>query len=151
MKTRERMNDMSNETAASLGRWRVARRLTLTAIVLSGAMATAAAATYVVPNGGCPHARKATTGYTYPGIGVELEQRGEHFVVRRVFDGTPADGQVFEGAVLISADGQSPDTMSGWTSIIRGPEGTEVELELAYHCRGHETVTLERDLIHLDY
>jgi C-terminal processing protease CtpA/Prc len=41
--------------------------------------------------------------------------------------------------------------MAGWTSIIRGEPGTEVELEVSYGCSGAQEVTLERDVIHLRY
>ena len=112
-----------------------------------------AAATYQFSSSrGCHNAAPVvTTGYTYPGIGVELEQRDDQFVVRRVFKNGPADGKVFPGAVLITADGQRPTSMVGWVGLIRGEAGTPVELEVAYHCRGHEKVTLHRDLINLHY
>jgi len=147
---------MQQEPTASVRSWRTARRLTLGAIVLTGTVATAAAATFQFSSTHrCPHADRhvVTTGYTYAGIGVELEKRGEHFVVRRVFEGAPAEGQLRPGAVLLSANGETADTMGGWTSLIRGDEGTQVDIEVAYsRCgRGHETITLERDLIHVDY
>lgn len=143
---------MANPLVASISRWRTARRMTLAAIVLAGGMATVCAATYrLAAVNGC-HARQVTqTGYTYPGIGVELEQRGDEFIVRRVFPNTPADGKLFPNARLISADGEAPETMAGWTSIIRGEPGTEVELEVSYGCGGAQDVTLERDVIHLRY
>jgi C-terminal processing protease CtpA/Prc len=81
---------------------------------------------------------------------VELEQRGDEFIVRRVFPHTPADGVIFPNAQLIAADGESPQTMSGWTSLIRGEVGTDVEIEVAYGCGGRQTVTIERALIHLE-
>ena len=147
---------MQQESPPSVRTWRTARRLTLGAIVLTGTVATVAAATYQFSTDHrCPHADRhvVTTGYTYAGIGVELEKRGEHFVVRRVFEGAPADGQIRPGAVLLSADGQTADSMGEWTSLIRGDEGTSVDLEVAYsRCgRGHETVTIERGLIHVAY
>jgi len=143
---------MGNRLAASISRWRTARRMTLAAIVLAGGMATVCAATYrLAAVHGC-HAHQVTrTGYTYPGIGVELEQRGDEFIVRRVFPGTPADGKLFPHARLISAEGETPETMAGWTSLIRGEPGTEVELEVAYGCGAQKTLTLQRDVIHLRY
>jgi C-terminal processing protease CtpA/Prc len=124
--------------------------MTLASIVLAGGMATAFAATWRLSEvRGC-HARNATAvGYTYSGIGVELEEREDEYVVRRVFPGTPADGQVFPGARLLSADGESPDSMAGWTSLIRGEAGTPVDIEVAYGCGGQQTVTLVRDIVHI--
>jgi C-terminal processing protease CtpA/Prc len=147
------MRTMQSETATTLRRWKLARRLALASIVAAGVASTVAAATVVMSERGCSrHGRhEVSTGYTYPGIGVELEQKGEHFVVRRVFENTPADGKLFPGAVLIAADGQSPTTTAGWTSLIRGDAGTSIELEIAYPCSGHEKVTLTRELIHVRY
>ena len=144
---------MANRLAASISRWRTARRMTLAAIVLAGGMATVCAATYRLATvHGCHTQHEVTTtGYTYPGIGVELEQRGDQFVVRRVFPDTPADGKVFPGARLVSADGHSPETMAGWTSVIRGEAGTEVDITVAYGCGGQQEVSIERDLIHIRY
>ena len=148
---------MQQDPTATVRTWRTARRLTLGAIVLTGSLATAAAATYQLstPQHRCPHAdaHTVTTGYTYAGIGVELEQRGHHFIVKRVFKDTPAEGLLRPGAVLLSADGKTADDMRGWTGLIRGDEGTEVEIEVAYsRCgRDRETVTIERDLVHVQY
>lgn len=125
--------------------------MTLAAIVLAGGMATVCAATYRLAevNGVARH--YVTTGYTYPGIGVELEQRGSQFVVRRVFPDTPADGNIYPGARLVSADGEAPVTMAGWTAVIRGDVGTTVDINVAYGCGGQQQVTLERGLIHINY
>jgi C-terminal processing protease CtpA/Prc len=89
--------------------------------------------------------------YTYSGIGVELEQQGDAFVVRRVFPGSPADGKLFPNAELLSVDGESPRHMQQWTNMIRGERGTSVTLEVEYPCSGRETVTLERDLVRVRY
>lgn len=140
----------TKQTASSIRRWRMARRLTLSAIVMAGVMATAATATYRLAAVHCPGHQQARE-YTYPGIGVEIEHRGDDFVVRRVFPNTPADGKVLPGAVLISADGERPETVQGWTTVIRGEPGSDVEIEVAYPCSGHETVTIERDVIHIEY
>jgi C-terminal processing protease CtpA/Prc len=143
---------MGKRLAASIARWRTARRMTLAAIVLAGGMATVGAATYRLATvNGCQARQITQTGYTYPGIGVELEQHGDEFIVRRVFPNTPADGKLFPNARLVAADGQSPETMAGWTSVIRGQPGTEVELEVAYGCGGPQHLTLQRDIIHLRY
>jgi hypothetical protein len=143
---------MGNRLVASIARWRTARRMTLASIVLAGGMATVLAASWRLAElQGCPGQYARQTGYTYPGIGVELEQRGDEFIVRRVFPHTPADGVIFPNARLISAEGEAPETMSGWTSLIRGEVGTEVEIDVAYGCGSTQTVTLERALIHLEY
>jgi C-terminal processing protease CtpA/Prc len=147
------MTNTQPDTTA-LNRWRIARRVTLSAIVLAGTMATAASlAHHFADAPPCAMHKQADVSsyYTYPGIGVELAREGDDFVVRQVFDGTPADGKLFPGATLVSVDGTTPQTMQGWTSEIRGPKGTAVELEVAYPCSGHDTVTLERDIIRLEY
>ncbi len=145
---------MSNDTIRSqtLARWRTARRVTLAAIVVAGTMATAVAVTHRLADGGCHgkrHQQKAD--YTYSGIGVSLTQDGDKFVVRQVFPGTPADGKIHPGAVLLSVDGEKPDTMDGWSAQIRGEAGSEVELEVAYPCSGQETVELERAVVRVHY
>ncbi len=136
------------ETTA-LHRWRTARRITLGAIVVAGTMATAAAVANRVADHPC-HARAQVDEYSYSGIGVELTQDGPDFVVARVFPTTPADGKLQPGAVLLSVDGERPANMQEWTRAIRGQQGTQVELEVAYPCSGHDTVVLERDLVVLD-
>lgn len=136
----------------ALHRWRTARRITLGAIVVAGTMATAGAVANRVADHPCSsgHHRYAAQTYSYSGIGVELTQDGDDFVVVRVFPNTPADGKIQPGAVLLSVDGDRPDDMSEWTSRIRGEQGSEVELEVAYPCSGHDTVVLERDIVRLD-
>ena len=39
--------------------------------------------------------------------------------------------------------------LPGATPETSSPEGTSVKVEVAYPCTGHETVTLERKLIHI--
>jgi C-terminal processing protease CtpA/Prc len=134
-----------------LHRWRIARRITLGAIVVAGTMATAGAVANRVANQPCSSGHHRYAGsYSYSGIGVELTQDGDDFVVVRVFPNTPADGKLQPGAVLLSVDGERPDDMQEWTSKIRGEQGTEVELEVAYPCSGHDTVVLERDIVRLN-
>lgn len=131
-------------------RWRIARRITLGAIVIAGTMATSAV---VVQRMAMDH--RCSGGergqYTYSGIGVELDQHGDEFVVRHVFPGSPADGKLFPGAQLISVNGETPSHMRHWTNEIRGEAGTSVELEVEYPCSGRETVTLERDIVRVHY
>ena len=143
---------MKNDSPA-LTRWRIARRLTLGAIVVAGTMATASAVAHRLADHPCgAHVRADVQSYySYSGIGVELTQDGEDFVVARVFPGTPADGKLFPGAVLISVDGESPRHMQQWTARIRGEQGSTVELEVAYPCSGHDTVEIERDVVRVRY
>ena len=89
--------------------------------------------------------------YTYSGIGVELTRDGNDLVVARVFPGTPADGKLYPGAVLMSVDGETPRHMQQWTNRIRGEQGTKVEIEVMYPCSGPDTVVLERDVIRVRY
>lgn len=147
---------MKTESSA-LARWRIARRITLGAIVIAGTMTTAAAVAQRVAGHPCSmshasHARAdVQSHYTYSGIGVELTQDGSDFVVARVFPGSPAEGKLYPGAVLVSVDGESPDHMQQWTNKIRGQQGTPVELEVTYPCSGHDTVTLERAVVRIRY
>ncbi|WP_106394494.1 PDZ domain-containing protein [Enhygromyxa salina] len=117
-------------------------------------MSTAAAIAHRVADHPCngAHARADIQSYyTYSGIGIELTRDGDDLVVARVFPGTPADGKLFEGAVLLSVDGESPRHIQQWTNMIRGEQGSSVELEVVYPCSGRDTVVLERDLVRVRY
>ncbi len=142
---------MSNDTV--LARWRTARRITLASIVIAGTMATAAAVTSRLGQMGPCHGKRhhSRADLTYSGIGVSLTSDGHDFVIDHVFPGSPADGKLHPGAVLISVDGETPDTMHGWSELIRGEAGSDVEIEVAYPCSGRETVELERAIIHVNY
>jgi C-terminal processing protease CtpA/Prc len=145
---------MMKTDSSALARWRIARRICLGAIVVAGTMTTAAAVAQRVADHPCSmsHARAdVQSHYTYSGIGVELTQDGKDFVVARVFDGSPADGKLFPGAVLVSVNGESPEHMQQWTNMIRGEQGTPVELEVMYPCSGPDTVTLERAVVRIRY
>lgn len=137
--------------SSALARWRTARRIALGAIVIAGTMSTAAAVAHRVADHPCNGAHARTNIETFSGIGVELTRDGDDFVVARVFPGTPADGKLFAGAVLLSVDGESPRHMRQWANMIRGEQGTSVELEVAYPCSGPDTVVIERDLIRVRY
>jgi len=142
---------MTKIDPSAISSWRIARRLTLGSIVVAGTMATAATVAGRVAEHPC-HARAHTqvnSYYTYSGVGLELMQDGDSFVVSRVFPGTPADGQIYKGAILLEVDGQHPDDMRDFTRMIRGEPGTTVDLEVAYPCKGHETITLERAIVHI--
>lgn len=137
--------------STALHHWRTARRITLGAIVVAGTMATASAVANRVADHPCTSGHHSYSGtYSYSGIGVELTQDGDEFVVVHVFPNTPADGKLQPGAVLLSVDGEQPDDIKEWTSKIRGEQGTEVELEVAYPCSGPDTVVIERDIVRLD-
>ena len=139
--------------SSALAHWRTARRITLGAIVIAGTMFTAAEVAQRVAEHPCgAHARaNVQSYYTYSGIGVELTQDGDDFVVARVFPGTPADGKLFAGAVLLSVDGESPRHIRQWTHMIRGEQGSSVELEVVYPCSGHDTVVLQRDVVRVQF
>lgn len=138
---------MSNDTI--LARWRTARRITLAAIAIAGTMATASAVAHRIGNAGPCHGKRQMVDQTYSGIGVSMTMDGEDFVVRHVFPGTPAAGKIHPGAILLSVDGERPETLEDWADKIVGEAGTEVELELTYPCSGPETVELERAIIHV--
>ncbi|HEY0135802.1 MAG TPA: PDZ domain-containing protein [Nannocystis sp.] len=112
-------------------------------------MATSAAVMYRVGGNECRSAHRAQvdTSYSYSGIGAVIQGRGDHVIVRSVLPGAPADGMIREGARLISVDGTYPDSVEGWASALKGPEGTSVTVEVAYRCSGHKFVTLERKMI----
>jgi C-terminal processing protease CtpA/Prc len=139
--------------SSAIARWRTARRITLGAILVAGTMSTAAAVTLRMAQHPCGsrHHAPAHNYYTYSGIGVELTQDGNDFVVARVFPGSPADGVLYPGAVLLSVDGEEPRSMQEWTSKIRGEQGTSIELEVVYPCSGQQTLELERGIVRVRY
>ena len=144
-----RSRNTESPLATSIGRWRTARRVILGSIVLAGAMATSAAVMYRFGGNECRSAHRAQVdnSYSYSGIGAVIQGRGDHVIVRSVLPGAPADGFIREGARLISVDGTYPDSVEGWASALKGPEGTSVTIEVAYRCSGHKFVTLERKMI----
>lgn len=137
--------------SSAIARWRTARRITLGAIVIAGTMSTAAAVTQRMAHHPCSQARVHHQEYSYSGIGVELTQDGRDFVVARVFPGSPSDGVLYPGAVLLSVDGEKPHSMQQWTRRIRGEQGSTVELEVMYPCSGKQTIEIERDIVRVRY
>jgi C-terminal processing protease CtpA/Prc len=139
------------QSRTSLTHWRTARRVVLGAIVLAASVATSAAVMYRMASHDCASYQQVERAYTYSGVGVVIERERGHVVVRKVLDGAPAEHKLFPGARLVSVDGHAPDTLEGWQGAIRGAPGTEVDLEIAYPCGGHKIVTLERDVIRVEY
>ena len=140
----------------SVARWRLARKLTLGAIVVAGSLATAVAVSNRLADSPCRHFHQnhqseVTHYYTYSGIGVEMTREGESFVVRRVFADSPAEGKIFPGAKLLAVDGVQPLDMHGWSQQIRGIAGSSVTLDVGYPCSGPESVVIEREMIRLRY
>ena len=133
--------------ATSLNRWRTARSVVLGSIILAGTMATSAAMLYRFAGTTCHQRQEVERGYTYSGIGAVIQQRGEHVVVRQVIAGGPAQGVIREGAALIAVDGEVPGSVEAWADALRGPAGTNVHVEVAYPCGGHETVVIERQVV----
>lgn len=140
---------------SAIARWRAARYITLGAIVVAGTMSTAAAVTQMLVCDQMHQGPPVRSYSKYEGIGVELDREGDTFVVDHVFPGTPAQGKLHAGAVLLSVDGESPEHMQGWSKRIRGEAGTTVELEVMYpdapypsKSRPH-TVVIERSVIRL--
>jgi C-terminal processing protease CtpA/Prc len=134
-----------------LSRWKTARRAVLGAIVLAGSVATSAVLVARMAAPSCASYQRAERGYTYSGIGVVIERQERDVVIVRVLDGTPADDKLFAGGRLVSVDGNTPGSLEDWTAAIRGPAGTNVEIEVAYPCGGQKTIELERAVIRLDY
>ncbi len=150
------MSTHESPTATSISRWKTARGIVLGAIILAGSMATSAAVMYRLADTNCskrvvPHAKVVTQrGFTYSGIGAVIQQQGaDQVMIRHVLPNGPAHGLIRDGAYLISVDGKTPDTLQGWARGLRGPAGSQVEVEVAYHGSGHQTVTLTRGLIHM--
>ncbi len=149
------MSHHESPTATSISRWRTARGIVLGAIILAGSMATSAAVMYRLADSNCDqrvvhHKQIAERGFTYSGIGAVIQQQGdEQVMIRHVLQNGPAHGLIRDGAYLISVDGKTPKTLQGWASALRGPAGTQVEVEVAYHGCGHKTVTLTRGLIYM--
>jgi hypothetical protein len=143
---------MGSPDCTPLARWRAARRATLAAILVAGTIATSAAVAQRM-FAGCPDRGRdddrVGRHVTYDGIGIAIDRHGDRFVIERVFAGTPADGKLYPGAILVAADGEHPDTIEGWAGRIRGVAGSELELEVAYPQTGHETVVLTRARISL--
>jgi C-terminal processing protease CtpA/Prc len=140
---------MSQETTRrSLARWRLARNVVLGTIAAFGTVA--ASTTLMLMNSG-DDAVVTSRVYTYSGIGIGLDRVGHHVLVGHVFADGPAHGKLFRGAYLLSVNGQTYHDMRDWVSAIRGAPGTEVELEVGYRCGGVQVVTLERDIIQINY
>lgn len=138
-------------TRTTLTRWRTARRVVLGAIVLAGSVVTSAAVMYRMAAHDCAAYHQVNRAYTYSGIGVVIEREDGDVVVRRVFPDSPAEDKLFPGARLVSVDGEAPPTLEAWAASIRGAPGTTVDLEVAYPCGGHKTVTIGRDVIRIQY
>ena len=140
-----------SKLVSSIGHWRAARRLVLGSILVSGVMATSIAVLHraVKPIDAQHHLARSVT---YSGIGIVIEHAGHNrVVVRDVLPNSPAEGLLRRGTYLVKVDGEVPRSLPQWAAAIRGPEGTEVELEVASHCGGHKNVTLTRDVVRLQY
>ncbi|RMG96299.1 MAG: PDZ domain-containing protein [Deltaproteobacteria bacterium] len=143
----------------SISQWRTARSVVLASIVLAGALATSVwtmgypphptrHAVVVDVDGSLASLRSDRT-VTYSGIGVAIRQ-SEHgsIYIERVFPNTPADGLLMPGMRIVAVDGRTIDgDIRDWTAAVRGAPGTDVELTVAYHCGGRQTVRLTRQVI----
>lgn len=141
----------SETTRTTLARWRTARRVVLGSIVLAGSVVTSAAVMYRMASHDCAAYHSVNRAFTYSGIGVVIEREDQQVVVRRVLPGAPAEDKLFPGARLVSVDGDAPPTLEAWAAAIRGAPDTTVDLEVAYPCGGHKTVTIGRDVIRMEY
>jgi len=139
---------------SKLTRWRAARHVVLGTIVLAGSLATSAAVMHRLGTAKCGTYQEIESAETFSGIGVVIEAPHEaegRVVVTRVLPGAPAEGKLFAGAHLISVDGEVPSTLADWAARIKGEPGTSVELEVAYPCGGHRSVTITRDVLRVEY
>ena len=119
--------------------------------MLAGSVVTSAAVMYRLGSRDCDAYHRVDRAYTYSGVGVVIENHRGEVVVRRVLRGAPAQGKLHPGARLVSVDGQDPPSLEGWASAIRGAPGTTVDIEVAYPCGGHKTITLTRDIVRMAY
>ncbi|TPV94586.1 MAG: PDZ domain-containing protein [Myxococcales bacterium FL481] len=150
------MASRTAELAASILRWKIARQLTLGGIMLAATVSTAAVSTlhlatapaYTYSSRTIP----VTRVETFSGIGIGFTQLGPHTVVTDVFPGTPADGNIFPGAILLSVNGERGSTLGEWNRLIRGQAGTDAKFELEYGDTGcRQTVTLTRAVISIEH
>ncbi len=141
----------SGEIRNSIARWRTARRVILGSIVLAGSVATSAAVMYRMAATQCGAQHQVNRAYTYSGVGVVIERERGHVVVRRVIEGSPADGKLLPGARLLRIEGERPGSVESWAAAIRGEPGTSFEMEVAYPCGGKKRVHLTRDVVRVQY
>lgn len=86
-------------------------------------------------------------GQSFTGIGVELKEQGESFVIRRALPGSPAEkAGVTAGSTLVSIDGKPVKGMvlQGVLDLIRGAEGTELTLVVARDLGQTQTFKVKR-------
>lgn len=129
------------------------RRVTLAAIVMTGAMVVAvdSASSQWKQERIAESKSFSDRVHSYSGIGVELERQGGEHIIRRVFANSPAEGQIFPGATLVAVNDLTPGCTQGWASMIRGPVGTELQLTVSYDDGAPQKVTLKRDVIRIRY
>jgi len=105
------------------------------------------AATGLVPPQYASLDRQDATGY-YAGIGASVSTSADGYVeVTAVFRGSPAEGAgILPSDVIVAVDGQDIAglALTEAVSLIRGPEGTTVHLELR---RPGETGTFRREVV----
>lgn len=143
----------ASETDRQIAGWQLARHLTLGTIVLAGSLVLGLQSVSELTRQETVAAQIRSQNarvHTYAGIGVELERIGNQEFVRRVFPNSPAQGKIFPGARLESVNGVRPGCSRGWAAMIRGPVGSQVELEVSYDGRRHQ-VEIERDLVRVEY
>jgi carboxyl-terminal processing protease len=89
---------------------------------------------------------QATSG-RFSGIGLSVLEVNRGLRVASVFDHTPAaEAGIEEGDVIVGVDGHSiaGEPANAATARIKGPPGTEVELEVEKSGGGTETISLRR-------
>jgi C-terminal processing protease CtpA/Prc len=84
----------------------------------------------------------------YSGIGVAIRERPDGQVqVFEVNPAGPADGELFPGALLVAADGDTPRDIEGWKHALRGDPGTQVDVTVSYPGACTHSVTIERQVV----
>jgi carboxyl-terminal processing protease len=86
-------------------------------------------------------------GGTYSGVGMTVEMRGTYVTVVSTFRDSPAaEAGMVSGDIILAVDGEDIDALSldDVVSLIKGKEGTEVELKV-YHVPPDYTPVAEED------
>ena len=97
-------------------------------------------------------ARDQSLSGTYVGVGAVLDEQDGRMLVIRILSGSPAEGAgMVAGDEIVSVDGVGVSglTTSEVSSKVRGPEGTEVTLELKGTDGATRSVTVTRATLDL--
>ena len=95
------------------------------------------------------HKEQVNNAYVGIGVTIAADEDGRGFLILEVEPGSGAqEAGILPGDIIASAQGQSTQsiTVSQLKSLVRGPEGTTVELEIL---RGDETIPFQVERRHI--